>query len=113
MPAAPADKGPGKSASTSDPEQPAREELGHKSRASLEATLGAGLASAYMSPGQVKIRAASFILIRNLLCMLEIEGRLINFFFFFNDWPRKEGELSNVFSRTAFLMLKRSKVVSL
>ena len=26
--------------------------------------------------------------------MLEIEDRLINFFFF-NDWPRKEGELSN------------------
>lgn len=94
MPAASADKGPAKSASTSDPEQPAREEAGHKSRASLEARLGAGLASAYTSPGQVKIRAASFILIRNLLCMLEIEDRLINFFFF-NDWPRKEGELSN------------------
>ena len=111
MPASPADKGLGKSASTSDPEHPAREEPSHKSRASLEARLGAGLASACTSPGQVKIRVASFILFRNLLCMLEIGGRLRSFFF--NDWPRKEGELSNVFSRTAFLTLKRSKVVSL
>lgn len=66
----------GKSPLKLDPEQAAIKELIHKSRVRLGARLGAGGWAGLGLPGQVKIRQASSVLIRNSPCFLEAGARL-------------------------------------